>query len=240
MVPHARRRAPTTRPAGPAHLLELHLGGHLLGDQRGLDPVEQALEPADELGLGDRAARPSRAARRRRTARRGGRAPRAARARAPSRARAATRRGSRAGARGWRRRGRCPRTSSSSCLIIMPMRMTFAGSSTAPERSSLLAARRPRHDLAARRPRPPGIAHRADRLAVGSDDHDLVARRWSPVAGASLMLPILHPSARGARPAPLRAIPVSRPPSPPARLLRTLRRHDVRRRPGPRPRARPG
>ncbi len=35
------------------HLLELLAGGHLLGEERGLDPVEQALEPADELGLGD-------------------------------------------------------------------------------------------------------------------------------------------------------------------------------------------
>ena len=35
------------------HLLELHPGRHLLGDQRGLDAVEQALQPADQLGLGD-------------------------------------------------------------------------------------------------------------------------------------------------------------------------------------------
>ena len=28
-------------------------GGHLLGEQRGLDAVEEAFEPADELGLGD-------------------------------------------------------------------------------------------------------------------------------------------------------------------------------------------
>ena len=47
-------------PAGPpleraalAHLLELALGLHLLGEQRGLDAVEQAFEPADELGLRD-------------------------------------------------------------------------------------------------------------------------------------------------------------------------------------------
>ena len=39
---------------GPAaHLLELRAGRHLLGEQRGLDAVEQALEPADQLGLGD-------------------------------------------------------------------------------------------------------------------------------------------------------------------------------------------
>ena len=36
-----------------AHLLELRTRGHLLGEQRGLDAVEEALEPADELGLGD-------------------------------------------------------------------------------------------------------------------------------------------------------------------------------------------
>ena len=29
------------------------LGLHLLGEQRGLDAVEEAFEPADELGLGD-------------------------------------------------------------------------------------------------------------------------------------------------------------------------------------------
>ena len=37
----------------PAHLLELRPGGHLLGEQGGLDAVEQALQPADQLGLGD-------------------------------------------------------------------------------------------------------------------------------------------------------------------------------------------
>src|SRR5215471_6420715 len=31
-----------------AHLLELLLGGRLLGEEGGLDPVEEALEPADE------------------------------------------------------------------------------------------------------------------------------------------------------------------------------------------------
>src|SRR5690606_19048514 len=34
------------------HPLELLAGRHLLGDQRRLDPVEQALEPADQLRLG--------------------------------------------------------------------------------------------------------------------------------------------------------------------------------------------
>ena len=36
-----------------AHFLELTLGGELLGHQRGLDAVEQAFEPADQLGLRD-------------------------------------------------------------------------------------------------------------------------------------------------------------------------------------------
>ena len=36
------------------HLLQLHPGGHLLGEQRGLDPVEQPLQPADELRLGEK------------------------------------------------------------------------------------------------------------------------------------------------------------------------------------------
>ena len=37
----------------PPHLLELHPCGHLLGDQCGLDAVEEALQPAHELRLGD-------------------------------------------------------------------------------------------------------------------------------------------------------------------------------------------
>src|SRR4051794_5470350 len=36
-----------------AHLLQLCPGSHLLGVDRGLDAVEEALEPADELGLRD-------------------------------------------------------------------------------------------------------------------------------------------------------------------------------------------
>ena len=52
-----RRRAPAGvgapgEPAAP-ELLELRARGHLLREQRGLDPVEQALEPSDELGLRD-------------------------------------------------------------------------------------------------------------------------------------------------------------------------------------------
>jgi hypothetical protein len=43
---HARRQR-------AAHLLELGPGRHLLGEQRGLDAVEQALQPADQLGLRD-------------------------------------------------------------------------------------------------------------------------------------------------------------------------------------------
>ena len=37
---------------GP-HRLQLVLGRHLLGEEHGLHPLHQALEPADELGLGD-------------------------------------------------------------------------------------------------------------------------------------------------------------------------------------------
>jgi pimeloyl-ACP methyl ester carboxylesterase len=39
--------------AATAHLLQLDAGGHLLGHQRRLDAVEQALQPADQLGLRD-------------------------------------------------------------------------------------------------------------------------------------------------------------------------------------------
>ena len=38
---------------GAAHLLQLRAGGHLLGVDRGLDAVEEPLEPADQLGLRD-------------------------------------------------------------------------------------------------------------------------------------------------------------------------------------------
>jgi hypothetical protein len=37
----------------PPDFLELGAGGHLLGEQRGLDAVEHALQPAHQLGLGD-------------------------------------------------------------------------------------------------------------------------------------------------------------------------------------------
>src|SRR6266704_2873748 len=36
-----------------AHLLQLRARGHLLGEQRGLDAVEETFEPAHELCLGD-------------------------------------------------------------------------------------------------------------------------------------------------------------------------------------------
>ena len=57
------RAADATTSAGPAtlagrqrslpHLFQLRAGGHLLREQRGLDAVEQPLQPADQLGLGD-------------------------------------------------------------------------------------------------------------------------------------------------------------------------------------------
>ncbi len=37
----------------PAHLLQLLARGHLLGEQRGLDAVEQPFQPADQLRLCD-------------------------------------------------------------------------------------------------------------------------------------------------------------------------------------------
>src|SRR3954468_15975108 len=43
---HARRE-------GAAHLLELRAGGHLRGVDRGLDAVEEPLEPAHQLRLSD-------------------------------------------------------------------------------------------------------------------------------------------------------------------------------------------
>ena len=45
---------PAIAPGGKlTHPLELLAGGDLLGEQRGLDAVEQALQPADQLRLGD-------------------------------------------------------------------------------------------------------------------------------------------------------------------------------------------
>ena len=126
-------------PAGPAghrarwqlaHLLELLAGGDLLGEQRGLDAVEQALEPADELGLGD----PQLALGRdlavlERQGQRCAARP-AGRATAPRTARRSSARRSRPAAPGWARRAAPVRTSSSSCLTIEPMRITLAGAVT--------------------------------------------------------------------------------------------------------------
>ena len=47
LVARRRRQAPAT------HLFELGLRGDLLREERRLDPVEQPLQPADELGLCD-------------------------------------------------------------------------------------------------------------------------------------------------------------------------------------------
>ncbi len=111
------------------HLLELLAGLHLLREQRGLDAVEQSLEPADELRLRD----PQLGIARRGVAMNGG-ASRSSSSRrsgdsdsdssltevskiAASRSRLASSSGA-------------ARTSSSSCLIIEPIRMTFAGCST--------------------------------------------------------------------------------------------------------------
>src|SRR5919112_568030 len=50
---HGLTWGPRSGRQATAHLLELRPGRHLLGHQRGLDALEQALEPADELGLRD-------------------------------------------------------------------------------------------------------------------------------------------------------------------------------------------
>src|SRR5262245_9925363 len=49
----AARDAHAGRQCALPHLLQLLTGRHLLGEQRGLDAVEQALQPADQLGLRD-------------------------------------------------------------------------------------------------------------------------------------------------------------------------------------------
>ena len=113
-----------------AHLLELLAGGQLLGEQRRLDAVEQAFEPADQLGLGDAQLGVGRdlavveRQRQRCAARPAGRAT------APRSARRSTARRSRRAARGWRSSSGAARTSSSSCLTIEPIRITLAGSVT--------------------------------------------------------------------------------------------------------------
>ncbi len=48
-----RRGLLATGQTAPAELLELRPGRRLLREHRGLDTVEQALQPADQLGLGD-------------------------------------------------------------------------------------------------------------------------------------------------------------------------------------------
>ena len=47
------RRADAGRQRALAHLLQLLAGRHLLGEQRGLDAVEQPFQPADQLRLRD-------------------------------------------------------------------------------------------------------------------------------------------------------------------------------------------
>ena len=49
----ARAGARLAAPGELAHLLELLAGGQLLGNERGLDAVEQPFQPADQLRLGD-------------------------------------------------------------------------------------------------------------------------------------------------------------------------------------------
>ena len=114
---------------GPAHLLELRARRHLLGEQRGLDAVEETLEPADELGLRDPELGVASA---RLLGERQGdplAAPPPAPAPGPARARRWTGCGSRASRARPASSSGCGATSSSSCLIMLPMRMTLAGCS---------------------------------------------------------------------------------------------------------------
>ena len=127
---HVSAVALTRRQRASAHLLQLRPGGHLLGEQRGLDAVEQPFQPADQLGLGDPQLRPQLGT--------------------SSNRRAGVSRSSSSRSSGrqavlelriedsWISRSRwrpasssgAARTSSSSCLIIVPIRITFAGCST--------------------------------------------------------------------------------------------------------------
>ena len=53
LLPRLRRAGHHAGRQRAAHLLELGPRGHLLREQRGLDAVEQPLQPADQLGLRD-------------------------------------------------------------------------------------------------------------------------------------------------------------------------------------------
>ena len=157
----ARRRPDRPGPgpgrAGRASARAAGARRHLLGEQRGLDAVEQALEPADELGLGDPQLGVGGRCRRRRAGEPPSSSCRSGDRASAELARPRSRR-SRAAARGPARRARPARTSSSSCLIIEPIRMTLAGCST---------------DSRRRRPSPSGAGRRRQ-LAVG---HGSTARR---------------------------------------------------------------
>src|ERR1700710_703581 len=60
VLPSTGTRSANGWPAGArrqttllAHLLDLCARSHLLREQRGLNPVEQSLQPTDQLSLGD-------------------------------------------------------------------------------------------------------------------------------------------------------------------------------------------
>ena len=135
----ARRAGTRRQPA--AHLLQLRPRRHLLGEQRRLDAVEQALQPADQLGLRDPqlgvagggvvGERQCSAGSARRAARAPGPPPARLTESGQDLARAASREASSSGA---------ARTSSSSCLIIVPIRMTLAGCSTMAADALLLCS----------------------------------------------------------------------------------------------------
>ena len=161
-----------------AHLVELGPGRHLLGHQGGLDPVEQALEPARPAGRGRPGAR-----RRRvwpsRTGWRSGPARRPGRGRGPRPARGSTARRSRGGGRGWPRRAGPERTSSSSCLTIEPMRSSLAGCSM----DSVGSVSSPAPSMVSTTPSASGrraVARRADRRSRGG------AGWIAPVGGAGV------------------------------------------------------
>ena len=129
------------------HLLELLAGRHLLGEQRGLDAVEQALEPPHQLGLGDPQlglgrASPTRTAGPGWPARRQVGRQRLAELGRPTARRCAFSRSRPASS------SDAARTSSSSCLTIEPIRITLAGELTDSRRrsggSSLRRGRRSR------------------------------------------------------------------------------------------------
>ena len=150
----------------PAHLLQLGAGRHLLGEQRGLDAVEQTLQPADQLRLGDPQLGVASGAA---SSANGSDEPLQLLDQLGRQALLQLLDGAL-----WISRSRCRLasssgaafTSSSSCRIMLPMRITLAGCSTrsVTDRSSSSCAHRP-----GRRPAdPPRPCRRARRSRPGA------------------------------------------------------------------------